>query len=46
MIVLRNWGVAQDSGYLIKPEMVDFIVFRGSSIPGTGNRDWILDTEF
>ena len=27
-----------------KPEIFDFIVFRGSSIPGTGNRDWGLGT--
>jgi hypothetical protein len=28
-----------DAGCPEKPEIFDFIVFRGSAIPGTGNRD-------
>jgi hypothetical protein len=32
-----------DAGCPEKPEIFDFIVFRGSSIPGTGNRDRMPD---
>jgi hypothetical protein len=33
-----------DAGCPEKPEIFDFIVFRGSAIPGTGNRDRMQGT--
>ncbi len=33
-----------DTGCPEKPEIFDFIVFRGSTIPGTGNRDRMPET--